>query len=233
MTDEVLVTLRERIPYILFGTAFLLIGLSACGIAAMHHRSRLKLLTWLGLWSAFEGTRYLFGSLLVLNLLPHWLEIGFPYVDVVLSYFVVVVALMAFLQLSQGKLRLFLQSVILAGMTVAVAGVAFFLSTGSPHKLMLYNQLLAACSIAVLGTIVTVPRLSRKFLILPSRGIVSAGILLFAMEAMYGTLSLPLGYPNPPEILDPAGFAILLLCFGIAAARQMSMPPLLPANPRV
>ena len=232
MTDPVLAVLPERIPYILFGTAFLLIGLCACGFAAMHHRSRLKLLTWLGLWSAFEGTRYLFGSLLALGLLPHWLDAGFPYLDVVLSYLVVVVALMAFLQLSQGKLRIFLQSVILVGLTVALAGIAFFLLTGSPHKLMLYNQLLAACSIAVLGTVVAVPRLSRKFLILHNRSVISAGILLFAMEAMYGTLSLPLGYPSPPEILDPSGFAVLLFCFGYVAAQRLEISSLPPAGHR-
>lgn len=219
--------LRSRIGYIIFGTVFLFIGLSACGIAVMRRRSGVKLLTWLGIWSAIEGTEYLFGSLANLGLLPNWLLVCLPYLGNILSYSVVVIALLAFLQLSQGKLRLFLQGAIVAGLAIAVAGVAFFLFAGSPYKMMPYNHLLAACVLAVLAIVVAVPKLSRKFLILPSRKVLSVGILVFAMEAIYGNLPLPPGLPNPPEILDPLGFAILLFCFGYAAVQRLetSSPP--------
>jgi hypothetical protein len=57
LTDQDLVAiLRDRIPYILFGTIFLFIGLCASGIAVMRRGSGVKLLTWLGIWSAIEGT---------------------------------------------------------------------------------------------------------------------------------------------------------------------------------
>jgi ATP-dependent DNA ligase len=46
-------------------------------------------------------------------------------------------------------------------------------------------------------------------------------ILLFALEAVYGNLSLPLGLPSPPEILDPMGFAVLLFCFGYVAVQSL------------
>jgi len=84
---------------------------------------------------------------------------------------------------------------------------------------MPYNHLLAACLLAVLATVVAVPRLSRKFLILPNL-VPAVGIFLFAIEALYGNLSLPLGYHSPPKILDPLGFTVLFFSFGYVAAQR-------------
>ena len=221
LTAQVVEVLRDRIPYILFGTVFLFIGLCVCGIAVMRRRSGGTFFTWLGIWSAIEGTEYLFGSLADLGLLPHWLLASLPYVGNVLSFSVVVIALLAFLDLSRDKLRLFLQGAIVAGLAIAVAGIALFLFTGSSFKIMPYNHLLAAISLTVLAIVVAVPKLSRRFLILPNRTVLSLGILVFALEAVYGNLSLPLRLPSPPEILDPLGFAVLLFCFGYVAVQSL------------
>ena len=165
----------------------------------MRRRSGGKFFIWLGIWSAIEGTEYLFGSLADLGLLPHWLLASLPYVGNVLSFSVVVIALLAFLDLSQDKLRRFLQGAIGVGLAIAVTGVALFLFTGYSFKVMPYNHLLAAISITVLGIVVAVPRLYRRYLVLPNRTVLSIGILVFALEAVYGNLSLPLGLPSPPE----------------------------------
>ena len=130
---------------------------------------------------------------------------------------------MAFLDLSQDKLRLFLRGVILAGLAIAGAGIALFLFTGSSSKVMPFNHLLAAFTLLVLAIVVALPKLSRRFLVLPNRIVLSIGILIFALEALYGNLSLPFGLPSPPEILDPLGFAVLLLCFGYVSVRNMKM----------
>jgi hypothetical protein len=223
MADQGVEVLRDRIPYILFGTVFLFIGLCVCGIAVTRRRSWRRFYTWLGIWSAIEGTEYLFGSLAVLGLLPHWLLAILPYVGNILSFSVVVIALLAFLDLSRDKLHLLLQGAIVVGLVIAVAGVALFLLTGSSFKVMPYNHLLAATSITALAIVVAVPKLSRRFLALPNRIVFSIGILLFALEAVYGNLSLPLRLPSPPEILDPLGFAVLLFCFGYVAAQNLDM----------
>ena len=223
MTDHVVEILRDRIPYILFGTVFLFIGFCVCGIAAMRRRSGGKFFIWLGIWSAIEGTEYLFGSLADLGLLPKWLLPILPYVGTVLSFSVVVIALMVFLDLSQDKLRLFFQGAIAAGLAIAVAGISLFLLTGSSFKIMPYNHLVAAISLTVLAVVVAVPKLCRRFLVLPNRTVLSLGILLFTLEAVYGNLSLPLRLPSPPEILDPLGFAVLLFCFGYVAVQSMEM----------
>lgn len=223
LTDPVVEILRDRIPYILFGTVFLFIGLCVCAISIMRRRSAGKYFIWLGIWSAIEGTEYLFGSLADLGLLPHWLLASLPYVGNLLSFSVVVIALLAFLGLSQDKLRLFLQGAIVVGLVIAVAGVALFLFTGSSFKVMPFNHLLAAISLTVVAIVVAVPKLSRRFIVLPNRAVLSVGILVFALEAVYGNLSLPLGLPSPPEILDPLGFAVLLFCFGYVAVQSLEV----------
>ena len=189
----------------------------------MRRRSGRKFFIWLGIWSAIEGTEYLFGSLADLGLLPHWLLATLPYVGNILSFSVVVIALLAFLGLSRDKLRRFLQAAILVGLAIALTGVALFLLTGNSFKIMPFNHLLAAVSITVMGIVVAVPKLSRRFLDLPNRAVLSLGILVFALEAVYGNLSLQLGLPSPPEILDPLGFAVLLFCFGYVAVQGLEL----------
>jgi hypothetical protein len=138
----------------------------------------------------------------------------------------VVIALLAFLDLSRDKLRLFLQGAILAGLAIDAAGNALFLFTGSSFRIMPYNHLLAAISLTVLAIVVAVPKLCRRFLLLPNRTVLSIGILLFALEAVYGNLALPLKLPSPPEILDPLGFAVLLFCFGYVALQSLEVDSL-------
>lgn len=219
MPDPVWTMFREHTADVVFGAVFLLISLCAWRVALMRRRSDVRVLIWLGALSAIEG-RCLLASLDDARLLPHWLHVALPYLGTVLSYFVVVVALMAFLQLSQGKLRLLLEGMIFVGLVIALAGIGFFVFAGSPYKLMPYNHLLAACVLVVLAAVVAVPTLSRKFLVLPNR-IPAAGIFLFAIEGLYGNLSLPLGYPSPPEILDPLGFTVLFLSLGYVAAQRL------------
>ena len=102
------------------------------------------------------------------------------------------------------------------GLAIAVAGIGFFVLTGSNDKLMLYNNLLEVCLLLVLMTVVAVPRLSRKYLVLPDRGVLATGTFVFAIEALYSNLSRNLGFETP-RILDHLGFAILLFSFGYVA----------------
>jgi len=63
-----------------------------------------------------------------------------------------------------------------------------------------------------------VPRLSSKFFDLPNRGVLTVGMLLFAMEALYVNLTRPLGYQTP-RLLDHLAFAVFLLSFGYVAVQ--------------
>jgi sigma-B regulation protein RsbU (phosphoserine phosphatase) len=212
--------LRERVADIIFGTLFLFGGFAACGIAAMRRRGGVRALVWLGIWSAMYGARPLVDSLAVVARLPHWFQLSVPYLDTVISYLILVVASLAFLELSLGKLRFWLYAVIFVGLAIGLVGIGFFIFTGSTDKLIPYNNLLAACSLLVLPTVVVVPRLSRKFLVIPDRGVLAAGTLVFAVEALYTNVSGPLGYRHL-QVLDSLGFAVLLCSFAYVALQMV------------
>ena len=222
LQDEALLILRDRVADIIFGTLFLFGGLAACCIAAMRRGSSVRILIWLGVWSAMYGAQPLANSMAVLALLPQWFLVSLPFVSNANAYLILVVGSLAFLELSLGMLRVWLKAVISVGLAIGLAGIGFFIFTGSNEKLMPYNHLLAACSLFVLVTVVAVPRLSNKFLVLPSQSnhVLAVGTLVFALEALYVNLARPLGYKTP-HILDTLGFAVLLFSFGYVALQTV------------
>jgi phosphoserine phosphatase RsbU/P len=207
---------RGQVTDISVGAVFLFIGLAACSIAAIRRGSGVRIFVWLGIWSAMYGAEHLTQSPIVLEVSPRWLQISAPYATTAMTYLVVVFASLSFLELSLGKMRFLNQAAAFVGLAIAVAGIGFFVFTGSNDKLMLYNNLLEVCLLLVLMTVVAVPRLSRKYLILPDRGVLATGTFVFTLEALYANLSRNLGFATP-RILDHLGFAILLFSFGYIA----------------
>jgi sigma-B regulation protein RsbU (phosphoserine phosphatase) len=220
MQGQPLIIPGDELHGIIQGTAFLVVGLAACSIAAMRRRSGVRAILWLGVWSALYGARPLANSLADVASLPRWFQACVPYVDAVSAYFILVVASLAFLELTTGKIRSFLKVVILMGLAIGVAGIGFFVFIGSKNKLILYNQLLATCLLLVLVTVLALPRLSRKYFVLPNRGVLAAGTIFFTVEALYVNLARPLGYESP-QILDDLGFAALLFSLGYVAMQKV------------
>jgi len=212
--------LRDQVADIVIGTVFLFVGLAACGIAAVRRQSGVRVLAWLGIWSAMWGARPLGHSLTTVGILPHWLQVSVPYIDTVIMYLILVVATLAWMELSLDKLRFFFKAVTFVGLVIGLAGIVLFIFTGASNKLILYNHFLATCSLSVLVTVVAVPRLSRKFLVMPDRGVLLTGTLVFGMEALYVNVSRPMGYRSSP-IWDSLGFAALLFSFGYVAVRMI------------
>ncbi len=60
------------------------------------------------------GARLLVESPAVAAALPHWVQIGVPFLKTAITYLLVPVASLAWLELSAGKMRLFLHAVILS-----------------------------------------------------------------------------------------------------------------------
>jgi sigma-B regulation protein RsbU (phosphoserine phosphatase) len=198
------------------GSLFLFIGLATCAIAAIRRRRGGRIFIWLGIWSAMYGAVHLTQSQAVIAVSPRWFQISAPYANNAMTYLIVVVASLSFLELTLGKLRLLVQALILVGLAIAVAAIGIFVLTGSNDKLLPYYNLLAAFFLLVLTMVVAVPKLSSKYLGLPDRGVLVVGTLLFAIEALGSQLSRPFGV-KIPLILDHLGFAILLFSFGYVA----------------
>lgn len=152
MGDQVLAMLRGQLINIILGTIFLFIGLAACSIAAIRRRSGVRLFIWLGIWSAMYGVGLLIQSPAVVTALPHSIQITIPFANTVRSYLTVVVGLAAFLELTLGKVRLFIKFLIFAGIAVAFAGIGWFVLGGSDQKFILYNTLVAVGGLLVLSS---------------------------------------------------------------------------------
>jgi sigma-B regulation protein RsbU (phosphoserine phosphatase) len=208
----------DQLADIMFGTVFLFIGLAACALAAVRRREEVRLFVWLGTWSAMYGARLLTESPAVVGVLPHWIQFRVPFLWTAIVYLLLPVASLAWLELSIGRVRVFLQAVVLLSVSIGAAGITFFVTTGSHDKLLLYNNLLSAVALLVLVVVVSVPQLSRKFLVLPNRAVVVAGTLIFALEGLFYNLSRALHY-QPTRIPGSLAFAALLFSFGYVAVR--------------
>jgi hypothetical protein len=123
LEDQVLSMLRGQIANIIAGAVFLFMGLAACSLAAIRGRSGVRLFIWLGIWSALYGTGLLTRSPAVVVALPHSFQISVPYVNTLNAYLTVVVAFFAFLELSLGRFRLLVKSIIVVGASVALIGI--------------------------------------------------------------------------------------------------------------
>jgi sigma-B regulation protein RsbU (phosphoserine phosphatase) len=202
----------------MFGTVFMFIGLAACAFAAVRRREEVRLFVWLGTWSAMYGARLLLESPAVVDVLPQWIQFRVPFVWTVIVYLIVPVATLAWLELSNGGVRVFLQAVLLLSALIGAAGIVIFVITGSRDKLLSYNNLLAAVGLMVLVIVVSVPQLSRKFLVLPNRAVVVAGTVIFALQGLYYNLARAVHY-RTTQVPVSLAFAALLFSFGYIAAR--------------
>ena len=220
MDNQVLAILRGQLASIMSGAVFLFVGLAACSIAAIRRRSGVRLLTWLGIWSATYGTRLLTRSPAVAAAMPHLFQICVPYLDVAITYLTVVVAFLAFLELSLGKVRLVIEIVMFAGIAVAIVGIGWFLLGGSASRFLPYNYFVTVCGLLVILTVLSVKKLSDKFLVLLNRRVLAIGTLLFTVEALWVNLSRPMHLHTPP-FLGHLAFALFLLSFGYVAVQMV------------
>jgi phosphoserine phosphatase RsbU/P len=202
------------------GSVFVFVGFVSCSIAAIRWRAGVRIFVWLGLWSAMYGALRLSQSPAVITASPRALQIGAPYVNTAIGYLIIVPALLAFLELTLGKLRVFIQAAVWIGFAIGASGILVFVVTSSSSALMPYNNLLATGVLLMLMSVVVVPRLSSRYLVFHDRGVLAVGTFAFAAEALYNNLARPIGF-EPLPVLDHIGFAMLLFALAYAALQMV------------
>ena len=115
-----------------------------------------------------------------------------------ITYLLVVAALLAWSELTVGKMRLLIRIMVFSAAAIALAAIGWFYFTGSADKLLPYNNFAAVCAVLVLATLVAVPKLSTRFLVFPSR-ILTASTLVFALEGLYVSVSGVLHFRQAPS----------------------------------
>lgn len=214
-------TLRGELLDICICTAFLVIGLTSCAIAALRRRGSVRVFLWIGIWSATYGLMHLLEVRAVQLALPPSLQAASPYVNIVILYGTLVIAACAWLDLTVGRIRQAVLALIVAASITAVLGIGWFVATGVDRFLALNNVLAAAFLLMLLITL-TSRRLFQKYLLLPSRGFLLIGTVVFAIEALFANLTLSLlGFRRQPIIFDHLGFLFLLLAFGYSSLKMV------------
>ncbi len=215
----VVAILRSEVVGIMSGTIFVFIGVVACAFAAVRRRGSVRIFVWLGIWSAMYGELVLSESPAVVAALPHAVRASLPFLTMTISYLYFSVASLAWLELSTGKMRVFLKTVVGLSLAIGIAGIGFFVVTGSSDKLLLCLDFVAAAGLVVLIIVLAVPKLSCKYLVLPNRAVVVVGTLIFALEALYFTVARLLHYQTY-RITGSLGLAFLLFSLGYMAVQS-------------
>ena len=168
------------------------------------------------MWSSLFGLNELASLKSTAAALPAFLQPILPAMVAVISYLLLIVGTLSFLELSQGKMRRVLVVLLIADAAVAIAGIVTFFLTGVDDKFTPANNALAAITLAILVVVVTVPRLSRKYMIVAGHRVLTVGTFLFAAQALYANVGNVAGWPHSP-LFSSAGFAAFLLSMAYTA----------------
>ncbi len=210
--------LRAQIVDIIQGTIFMSIGATACVIAAIRWRRGVRVLVWWGIFSGMYGLQTLGQTTTVLEVLPHALKSAAPYVYTAITYLLLVSALLAWRELTLGKLKFLVELEILVGFVIALIGIGTFVLGGPADKWKPYNNLLAVFVMVVLLAVVVLPKFS-GFLVIPNR-IFTAAAIIYSLEVMYTNFSIVLHYRVLPLVAS-LGFAALLFSLGYVALEML------------
>ena len=220
MEDQALAALRSQLGAIILGTVFLFLGLAAGGIAAVRHRGGVRVLLWFGIFSGMYGARMLAEVPAAFSLLPRSTWATRPLVVAVLTYLIIIPALLFWRELSLGTLRQVLLIPLFAACALGVAGVGATLTTHSPYRLMPFNNLLVIAFLLLLLMVSAVPSLAKRFLAIPSR-VAGAGTLVLAAAALHSNLRAFLHLPFSSFDFEPIAFAVFVLSLGYVAAERI------------
>lgn len=208
--------LSGELGNIIAGSFFVFVGLLAIAIAVIRRRGGVRMLVWTGIWSILFASNMLAQSPAIGVFLPPWLGHARTLVSVVASYLTIVAASLAFLELTTGTLRQVLRLLLAADVMVAIAGITAFVVSGRANTFILSNQVLAVIGLLILLVTLSVPKLSRRYLILSQHRTLTIGTFIFAAEALWVNVGRPFDV-DVPAIYSSLGFAVLLLSFGYVA----------------
>ena len=213
--------LRDQIAGISLGSVFLVAGVAASGIAAIRSLSSARFLFfWQGVFASLYGLRIILRAApTVLSLLPQSTWHLRLYAVSIISHLLVIPALLFWLQLSRGRLRLVLRATILAAVVIAAVGIGSDMMTASPGRFMPWNSVVNIWTLLVLATVNAVPAFAKRYLTIQSP-IAAFGVLISAAAAIYANLQLLLELPSNATI-EALAIALFLVSLVWVAAQKL------------
>lgn len=219
LDDRLLALLRDQVGGILLGAVFVALGLAACGIAAMRGRGGVRILVWFGIFDLLYGVRLFADSPAAFSLLPQSTWHARSNVVALITYFIVIPALLFSAELCGDPLRRWLNLAVFPTLFLALLGVSVTLLTGSIYRSMRVNSLLIVVVIASMVAINSIPALARKLRIDRSPASL-AGTLVLAAGMSYSNLMYFFHRPFY-SFVEPLSFFIFVCSLGYLAAEKI------------
>ena len=210
---------QEQFGVVILGTIILFVGLAACCMAAIRGRDVGRILAWFGVFSVIYGVRLFAVVPAAFRLMagPFW-----PYAPElvwIITYVILIPALLFWVQLSLGSLRRFFQLMVIPVCAIAVAGIFATLFLKTPQRFMLYDNVLAICLLLALAVANIVPGIGKKYLVIQSR-ISAIGTLILAAAVIYENSRTFLSLRDY-RFMEPVAFALFVFSQGWVAAEKV------------
>jgi len=112
-------TVHEQVAVIILGTIFLFVGIAACCIAMIRGRPARRILAWFGIFSILYGVRLFAAVPDAFSLLAGPFSGAAPQIAWIITYVILVFALLFWMELSLGTLRRFFYGMLYPACAIA------------------------------------------------------------------------------------------------------------------
>ena len=215
-----MLTPRAEFAVVILGTIFVFIGVAACCIAAVRRGNTGRILAWFGIFSALYGVRLFAAVPTAFSLLVGPFSSSAPQVVWIITYVIMIPALLFWAELTVGTLRRIAQIMVIPASAIAIAGTASVLLHQSPVRFMPYNNVLVIGSLLAVAIANVVPRIGKQCLLIQSR-VSAAGTLILAAAVIHDNLNGTFLNLRSYPFLEPLAFALFVFSQGWVAVEKV------------
>ena len=215
-----MLTHRAEFVVIVLGTIFLFVGVAACCIAAVRRGNTGRILAWFGIFSALYGVRLFAAVPIAFSLVVGPFSSSAPQVVWIITYVIMIPALLFWTELTVGALRRVFQIMLVPACVIALAGIFAVSFHKPPQSFMPYNNVLVICSLLALATASVVPRIGKRYLVIQSR-VSAAGTLILAAAVIHDNLNGTFFNLHSYPFLEPLAFGLFVFSQGWVAAEKV------------
>ncbi|MGO9124865.1 MAG: PP2C family protein-serine/threonine phosphatase [Terriglobales bacterium] len=216
-----MLTHRAEFAVVILGTIFVFIGVTACGIAAVRRGNTGRILVWFGIFSGLYGVRLFAAVPTAFSLLVGPFSSSAPQVVWIITYVIMIPALLFWAELTVGTLRRIARIMVIPASAIAIAGIASVLLHQSPVRFMPYNNVLVIGSLLAVAIANIVPRIGKQCLLIQSR-VSAAGTLILAAAVIHDNLNGTFLNLRSYPFLEPLAFALFVFSQGWVAVEKVS-----------
>ena len=215
-----MLTHRAEFAVIVLGTIFLFVGVAACCIAPVRRGNTGRILAWFGIFSALYGVRLFAAVPTAFSLVVGPFSPSAPQVVWIITYVIMIPALLFWTELTVGALRRVFQIMLIPACVIALAGIFAVSFHKPPQSFMPYNNVLVIFSLLALATANVIPRIGKQCLVIQSR-VSAAGTLILAVAVIHDNLSGTFLNLRFYPFLEPLAFALFVFSQGWVAAEKV------------